>query len=144
MAWRPGKMPTTSVRLRISLFSRSYGEKFRWLADGWGWWWLRPLAMITEGDAPRDLSRLVVPLRGSLEATGDLFEPYRLVDAHGVVVVPVAVYFRELAACGRPTATHRSYAHALPWWWRPVGGRRVLGSGEPGGGPGFLLVAPVR
>ena len=65
--------------------------------------------MITDGDAPRDLSRLVMPLGGSLEATGDLFEPYRLVDGDGVVLVPAAAYFRELAACGRPAATHRSY-----------------------------------
>lgn len=35
------------------------------------------------GDAPRDLSRLVVPLGGSLEATGDVFEPYRVTDAAG-------------------------------------------------------------
>jgi site-specific recombinase XerC len=74
--------------------------------------------MITEGDAPRDLSRLVMPLGGSLEATGDLFEPYRLVDADGVVLVPAAAYFRELAACGRPAATHRSYGMALLRWWR--------------------------
>jgi site-specific recombinase XerC len=74
--------------------------------------------MITEGDAPRDLSRLVMPLGGSLEATGDLFEPYRLVDADGVVLVPAAVYFRELAGCGRPAATHRSYGLALLRWWR--------------------------
>jgi integrase len=74
--------------------------------------------MITEGDAPRDLSRLVVPRGGSLEATGDLFEPYRLVDADGVVVVPAAAYFRELAACGRPAATHRSYGMAMLRWWR--------------------------
>jgi len=77
--------------------------------------------MITEGteaDAPRDLSRLVMPLRGSLEATGDLFEPFRLVDADGVVLVPAASYFRELAACGRPAATHRSYGMALLRWWR--------------------------
>jgi len=74
--------------------------------------------MITEGDAPRDLSRLAVPLRGSLEATGDLFEPYRLVDADGVVIVPAAAYFRELAACGRPSATHRSYGMAMLRWWR--------------------------
>ena len=47
--------------------------------------------MISEGDAPRDLSSLVVPQRGSLEATGDPFEPYRLVDGDGVIVVPVAV-----------------------------------------------------
>ena len=74
--------------------------------------------MITGGDAPRDLSRLTVPLGGSLEATGDLFEPYRLVDADGVVLVPAAAYFRELAACGRPAATHRSYGMALLRWWR--------------------------
>ena len=59
-----------------------------------------------------------MPLGGSLEATGDLFEPYRLVDADGVVLVPAAAYFRELAACGRPAATHRSYGMALLRWWR--------------------------
>ena len=74
--------------------------------------------MITEGDAPRDLSWLAVPPRGSLDATGDLFEPYRLVDAHGVVVVAAAAYFRELAACGRQAATHRSYGMAMLRWWR--------------------------
>jgi len=74
--------------------------------------------MITDGDALRDLSRLAVPLRGSLEATGDLFEPFRLVDAHGLVVVPAAAYFRELAACGRPSATQRSYGMDLLRWWR--------------------------
>src|SRR5438128_6317614 len=87
-------------------------------ADGWESLWLRSLTMIIEGDAPRDLSRLVMPLRGSLEATGDLFEPYRLADAHSVVVVPASAYFRELAACGRPAATHRSYGMALLRWWR--------------------------
>ena len=74
--------------------------------------------MITDGEVPRDLSRLVVPLLGSLEATGDLFEPFRLVDADGVVVVPAAEFFRELAACGRPAATHRSYGMDLLRWWR--------------------------
>jgi integrase len=74
--------------------------------------------MITDGEAPRDLSRLVVPSSGSLEATGDLFEPFRLVDAEGVLVGPAAAYFRELAACGRPAATHRSYGMDLLRWWR--------------------------
>ena len=74
--------------------------------------------MITGGDAPRDLARLAVPRGGSLEATGDLFEPYRLVDAYGVVVVPAAAYFRELAACGRPSTTHRAYGMAMLRWWR--------------------------
>ena len=87
--------------------------------------------MVTDGEAPRDLSRLVVPLLGSLEATGDLFEPFRLVDADGVVVVPAAAFFRELAACGRPAATHRSYgmdlAALVPVL---VGGGDRLGSGD--------------
>ena len=74
--------------------------------------------MITEGDAPQDLSSLVVPQRGSLEATSDPFEPYRLVDGDGVIVVPVAVYLRELQASGRSAATQRSYAYDLLRWWR--------------------------
>jgi len=61
---------------------------------------------------------LVVPQRGSLEATGDPFEPCRLVDGDGVIVVPVAVYLRELQASGRPAATQRSYAYDLLRWWR--------------------------
>ena len=44
--------------------------------------WLGSRAVINDGDLPpRELSELVVPLCGSLEATGDLFVPYRLVDA---------------------------------------------------------------
>jgi integrase len=74
--------------------------------------------MITDGMRPRDLARLVVPQSGSLEATGDLFQPYRLIDAGGVEVVPAAAWFRELAACGRPAATHRSYGMDLLRWWR--------------------------
>ena len=64
------------------------------------------------------MSRLVVPQSGSLEATGDLFEQYQLVDADGVVVAPAGAYFRELAAGGRAAATQRSYGMALLRWWR--------------------------
>ena len=74
--------------------------------------------MITGGDAPRDLSRLVVPLRGSLEATGDLFEPFRLADPAGRAVGPAAAYLRELAASGRAAATQRSYGMDLLRWFR--------------------------
>jgi hypothetical protein len=65
--------------------------------------------MVNDGDAPRELSRLVVPQCGSLEATGDLFAPFRLVDPNGVVVGAVAAFFAELSACGRPATTQRSY-----------------------------------
>jgi integrase len=81
--------------------------------------------MITDGEALRDLSRLVVAQSGSLELTGDLFQPYRLIDAEGAEVVPVAAYFRELAACGRPAATHRSYGMDLLRWWRFLRAVRV-------------------
>jgi len=74
--------------------------------------------VISDGDVPRELSGLVVPQRGSLKATGDLFVPYRLVDAGGVVVVPVAAFFTELAACGRPATTQRSYGMDLLRWFR--------------------------
>ena len=70
------------------------------------------------GDRPRDLSSLVVPQHGSLEATGDLFEPYRLEDADGVVVAPVAACLRDLQACGRSATTQRSYGMDLLRWFR--------------------------
>jgi site-specific recombinase XerD len=60
----------------------------------------------------------VVPLAGSLEATGGLFEPYRLVDPAGVVVGPAGVFLRELAASGRPATTQRSYGMDLLRWFR--------------------------
>jgi site-specific recombinase XerD len=74
--------------------------------------------VISDGDVPRELSGLVVPRRGCLEATGDLFGPYRLVDGDGAVVVPVAAFFAELVACGRPATTLRSYGMDLLRWFR--------------------------
>jgi site-specific recombinase XerD len=74
--------------------------------------------VINDDEVPRDLSRLVVPLRGSLEATGDLFAPYRLVDGNGVAVEPAVAFFAELAACGRPATTQRSYGMDLLRWFR--------------------------
>ena len=69
-------------------------------------------------DAPRDLSSLVVSQRGFLEASDDLFEPFRLVDASGTVVEPVSAYLRELQACGRSASTQRSYGMDLLRWFR--------------------------
>ncbi len=60
----------------------------------------------------------MVPLSGSLEATGDLFLPYRVVDSEGVVVESVAAFFAELAGCGRPGTTQRSYGMDLLRWFR--------------------------
>lgn len=48
---------------------------------------------------PRDLGSLVVPLAGSIVTTGEVFEPYRLLDTDGGAVVPVAVFLWDLQAC---------------------------------------------
>lgn len=50
----------------------------------------------------RDLSALVVPQVGKLLKTGDEWEPYRMVDASGATVEPVAEYFRDATGPSRP------------------------------------------
>lgn len=69
-------------------------------------------------ETSRDLSALVVPQVGRVVATEDVWEPYRLVDADGMVVEAVAVYLRDLQAAGRSAATARSYALDLLRWFR--------------------------
>ena len=69
---------------------------------------------------PRELESLVVPQRGSVVATGEVVEPYRLLDAAGGVVGPVAAFLRDLQACGRSVSTLRSYGLDLLRWFRFV------------------------
>ena len=80
--------------------------------------WLLSRLMTEQDGSSRDLARLVVPAVGSLVATEDPWEPYRLLDADGAVVDPVASYFRDLQASGRSTATLRSYGMDLLRWFR--------------------------
>jgi integrase len=65
----------------------------------------------------RDLAALSVPRIGRLIA-GAVWEPYRLVDADGVMVEPVAAFLRDLQAAGRSVATLRSYGLDLLRWFR--------------------------
>ena len=74
--------------------------------------------MTGQGEPGTDLAGLVVPLAGQLVATGDLWEPYRLVDADGAVVDSVGVYFGHLQAAGRAELTVRSYGMDLLRWFR--------------------------
>jgi integrase len=74
--------------------------------------------MIERDGQGRDLRWLVVPRVGSLPETGDVWEPYRLLDPTGEVVEPVAVYLRDLQAIGRPATTQRSYGMDLLRWFR--------------------------
>src|SRR6478752_10515711 len=74
--------------------------------------------MVDVGDDDRDLAALVVPRVGAVEATEDVWDPVRLVDADGRSVVAVAVFLKELQATGRWVATQRSYAMDLLRWFR--------------------------
>jgi site-specific recombinase XerD len=74
--------------------------------------------MIEEADPGRDLAVLVVPQVGRLVATGNGYEPYRLVDADGVVTEAAAAFFCDLLAAGRSAATVRSYGMDLLRWFR--------------------------
>jgi len=74
----------------------------------------------------RDLSSLVVPRVGSLLETGDVWEPYRLLDPAGTVVEPAAAYFKDLQGIGRPATTQRSYGMDLLRWFRFLWAVRTL------------------
>jgi hypothetical protein len=70
------------------------------------------------GDGERDLAALIVSRVGGLRETGDPWEPYRLHDAAGAVVVPVSAFLKKLQASARPATTQRSYAMDLLRWFR--------------------------
>lgn len=74
--------------------------------------------MIEQEEPDRDLAGLGVPLAGRLAATGDRWEPYRLVDAGGVSVAAAGAYFGHLQAAGRSELTIRSYGMDLLRWFR--------------------------
>lgn len=61
---------------------------------------------------------VVVPRLGRLVATGEVLEPYRLVDPHGCPVEAVSAFFSDLLAAGRSPATLRSYGMDLLRWFR--------------------------
>jgi hypothetical protein len=51
-------------------------------------------------------------------ATGDVWEPFQLVDPCGAVVSPAGLFLKDLQASGRSLSTQRSYALALLRWFR--------------------------
>ena len=57
--------------------------------------------MIDRGEPALDAAGLAVPLAGRLVATGDRWEPYRLLDSRGVAVEAARAYFGHLQAAGR-------------------------------------------
>ena len=76
--------------------------------------------MIDRGEPAVDAAGLVVPLAGRLVATGDGWEPYRLLDSGGVAVEAARAYFGHLQAAGRSELTIRSYGLDLLRWFRFV------------------------
>jgi site-specific recombinase XerD len=74
---------------------------------------------VIQDDEPcRDLAALVVPRAGRLVATGDRYEPYRLIDGDGAVVAAAAAFFCDLLATGNAELTVRSYGMDLLRWFR--------------------------
>jgi site-specific recombinase XerD len=71
-----------------------------------------------ESSSAVDRATILVPQTGQLVATGESWEPYRLVDVDGVEVEAVSSYFKELQAAGRSAATARSYGMDLLRWFR--------------------------
>lgn len=61
---------------------------------------------------------MTVAQDGSLETTGDPFEPYQLIDPAGQLVSSVQSYLNHLQAAGRATTTQRSYGMDLLRWFR--------------------------
>ncbi len=77
------------------------------------------LRLVTnEQDPPQDRAMTVVAQVGQLAATGQQWEPYRLLDPNDDVVDAVSAWFRELQAAGRSPATIRSYGMDLLRWFR--------------------------
>jgi len=61
---------------------------------------------------------MVVPQSGRLVATGNRYEPYRMLDPDGAVVEAATAWFRDLLAAGRAASTVRSYGLDLLRWFR--------------------------
>jgi site-specific recombinase XerD len=73
-----------------------------------------------QGEPSRDLAALRVSRVGCLIATGDRYQPFRLLDADGVVVDAAGEFFQELLAAGRAESTVGSYGMDLLRWFRFV------------------------
>ena len=74
--------------------------------------------MFSDDVGERDLVALVVAKIGSVQETGNLWEPYQLSDPAGIAVAAVTAFLNELQASGRSAATQRSYAMDLLRWFR--------------------------
>ena len=74
--------------------------------------------MIDRDEDDRDLTSLTVARVGRLAESGDVWEPWRLLDPAGEVVEPVAAWLRDLQAAGRSALTQRSYGMDLLRWFR--------------------------
>ena len=81
-----------------------------------GWLWSR--SVIDRDEDDRDLTSLTVVRVGCLAESGDVWEPWRLLDPAGEVVEPVAAWLRDLQAAGRSALTQRSYGMDLLRWFR--------------------------
>jgi len=66
----------------------------------------------------RDVTVLVVPRVGRVDATGDVALPYRLLDADGVEVASVSEFLRDMSSNDASVGSLRSYCYELLAWFR--------------------------
>ena len=125
---------------------RTTGPVLRAVRAGSGLGWLGSLPVINDGDVPAGVVRA-----GGAAGRGRLRRPAICSCRIGWLTATVwwlsrsAAFFAELAACGRPATTQRSYGMDLLRWFRFLWAVGVeLGSGDPGRGAGFLPVAAGR
>ena len=83
----------------------------------------------------RDMAEVVVPSEGSLQTTGNPWQPMSLIDPAGAPVESVAAYFRDLQARGCSDATVRSYGMDLLRWFRFLWAVGMSGTGRLGSRP---------
>ena len=74
--------------------------------------------MDAQAERPDDRALLFAPQVGRVMATGNEWEPWRLLDAEEMMVGVVSEWLAELQATGRSPATLRSYAMDLLRWFR--------------------------
>lgn len=114
-------------------------------------WWVRCRAVIEDGGSgDRDLSALVVPAVGRLIATGDRYEPYRMLGPGGRVWprvpsrVPRSIHDEEFNEIFTRLPSHRD--RALVAFYVSTGARasELLSVTVGGVDPGRQLITVVR
>lgn len=98
--------------------------------------------MIDRDEEDRDLASLTVARVGALTDTGEVWEPWRLLDSAGEVVGPVAAWLRDLQAARRSALIQRQMGWICCAGTDSCGDRGALEPCNPGRGARLLPLDP--